>query len=272
MSTAVVRRVVHLMGMPVSLALRGRGAAGEEADDAWQRVVAELRQVDRTFSTYRPDSVVSRLGRGAITEADLPAEVHEVLALAEAARRVSGGAFDPRHRTADGRDVLDPSGVVKGWAVERAARHLRALDGTDFCLAAGGDMVCHVAGDGPPWRVGVEDPHATARLVATVPVRRGAVATSGFAHRGAHVVDARTGRTPTALASVTVVGPSLTAADVAATSALALGADGPGWLRSRGGLAGVVVWADGRAEVLGRGTGDLVAVRQRDVDGRRPAP
>ncbi|MDO8144385.1 FAD:protein FMN transferase [Isoptericola sp. 178] len=246
---AVRRRVVHVMGMPVSVALRGRHAEGPAADRAWDRVVAELRHVDATFSTYRADSVISRLARGEIGVDALPGEVREVLALGEEARRASDGAFDVVQRHLDGTETFDPSGVVKGWAVERAARHLRDLEGTDFCLSAGGDMVCHVAGDdAEPWRVGIEDPHAPARLVAVVPVRDGAVATSGLAHRGDHVVDARSGRTPTALASVTVVGPSLTWADIDATSAFALGADGRDWLRTRPGETGLVVWADGRAE------------------------
>ncbi len=65
----------------------------------------------------------------------------------------------------------------------------------------------------------VADPHDPDRLVAVVPLRTGAVATSGTARRGAHVVDARTGRPPSGLASVTVVGESLTAVDIDATAA-----------------------------------------------------
>jgi thiamine biosynthesis lipoprotein len=102
---------------------------------------------------------------------------------------------------------------------------------------------------GEPWPIGIEHPLDPTRLVATVPVHRGAVATSGSAHRGAHVVDARTGRPADALASVTVIGAHLTRVDIDATSALALGIDGPGWLRSRL-RTGVVVWADGRAETV----------------------
>ena len=169
----------------------------------------------------------------------------EVLALGEAAERDSGGAFAVRRG-----GVLDPSGVVKGWAAERAATHLAALPGTDFCLSAGGDLTCHtVDPTGPPWRVGVEDPHDPTRLVAVVPVHTGAVATSGTARRGAHILDARTGRPPTGVASVTVIGPSLTAADIDATAAFALGPDAVRWLRGRGHTA-LVVHADGTTTVV----------------------
>ncbi len=243
-ATPVRRRVEHLMGLPVSVALRGRYAEGRRADDAWAAVVADLSEVDRVFSTFRPDSFVSRLDRGEVLAADGPPEVAEVLALGERARRESGGAFDV---VRDGR--LDPSGVVKGWAVERAARHLRALADTDFCLSAGGDMVVHVADpDGADWRIGIEDAHDPLRLVAVVALREGAVATSGLAHRGSHVVDARTGRPPVRLASVTVVGPSLTTADLDATTALALDDAAPRWLAARPGRTAYLQWADGRTE------------------------
>ncbi len=231
----MIRHVGHVMGLPISLALRGRHA-GDTA--AWDRALAELRHVDAVFSTYRSDSVICRLGRGEITEAECPREVHEVLALARQAERASGGAF-----SAWREGTLDPSGVVKGWAVERAADALRTLEDTDFCLSAGGDMVCH--GLEQPWRIGIEDPHDTSRVLAIFDVRDGAVATSGTSRRGQHIADARTGLPPTAVASVTVVAGSLTWADIDATAAYARGPDAAEWLGHRVGRTGLVVWADG---------------------------
>ena len=246
------RRVVHVMGMPISLALRGRHADDAHTDRAWAAVLSSLREADAVFSTYRDDSAVSRLGRGEVSLDDCPPEVAEVLALGEAARVQSAGAFDVRRPGASGDTVLDPSGVVKGWAVQRAAAALHELEDTDWCLSAGGDMVCHVARpDGRPWHVGVEDPQDPARVVAWVPVRRGAVATSGTAHRGEHVLDARTGQAPRGVASVTVVGPDLVWADIDATAAFAQGTEALAWLRTRADRCGVVVWTDGRAEVFG---------------------
>ena len=248
----VARYVEHVMGMPISLALRGRHVDDRRARDAWADVVADLREADRVFSTYRDDSAISRLGRGEITLADCPPEVQEVLELGQIARVQSDGAFDVRRTTATGETVLDPSGVVKGWAVQRASAWLHALTDTDFCLSAGGDMVCHTDDPaGQPWRVGIEDPADPHRLIAIVPVRRGAVATSGTAHRGEHLVDARTGTPPRLVASVTVVAGSLTWADIDATAAYALDAEAARWLRGRTGRAGLVVWRDGRVERIG---------------------
>jgi thiamine biosynthesis lipoprotein len=240
------------MGMPISLALRGRHTHDHAALQAWSEVMADLREVDRVFSTYRADSFVSRLDRDEIDLADCPPEVGEVLELGRLARVRSGGAFDVRRRTPDGRVVLDPSGVVKGWAVQRAASWLHALPDTDFCLSAGGDMVCHVDDPaGPPWRVGIEDPARATQLLARVPVWRGAVATSGTTHRGSHLYDARTGAAPTRVAQVTVLADTLTWADIDATSAYALDGDAATWLRARPGRTGLVVWRDGTVERVG---------------------
>ena len=231
------------MGMPISLALRGRHTTDDAAGAAWAEVVTELRWVDRVFSTWRPDSAASRLARGEITLADCPPAMAEVIELGERAEAESDGAFS---LTLNG--VFDPTGVVKGWAIERAARHLLLLDHTDHCLGAGGDLTCLTRDQGgaeQPWRIGIEDPADPDTLVATVPIFTGAIATSGTTHRGNHLIDPRTGSAPTGIASVSVITGSLTWADIDATAAYAMGADAPAWLSTRPGRDFLVVWPDG---------------------------
>jgi thiamine biosynthesis lipoprotein len=242
------------MGMPISLALRGRHADDARGRAAWAATMAVLRDVDRVFSTYRPDSFVSRLDRGELSVGECPPEVAEVLALGERAEAESGGAFGVRRPGPDGALVLDPSGVVKGWAAERAAACLADLPATDFCLSAGGDVLCRTTDDdAAPWRIGIEDPRDPRRLVAVVRVRTGAVATSGTAHRGSHIVHAGTGLPPSGVASVTVVADSLTWADIDATAAYALGRDAARWLGGRSGRTGLVVWRDGSTTTVPAG-------------------
>ncbi|MGW7683115.1 FAD:protein FMN transferase [Kribbella sp. NPDC054772] len=241
------RYVEHLMGMPISLALRGRHTDDAAAAHAWAAALDILRTADRVFSTYRPDSYISRLNREELTVADCPPEVAEVLALGEQARLESDGAFDVRRSSG-----LDPSGVVKGWAVERAAQPLNELAATDYCLSAGGDMTCRVSTqDAEAWRIGIEDPFNPQKVVAVVPIRNGAIATSGLYRRGSHLIDARTGTTPTALASVTVLHRSLTQADIDATAAFVLGPAALTWLQSRPNRTGLVILADGTRQVFG---------------------
>jgi FAD:protein FMN transferase len=218
------------MGMPISVHLRGPEVRTDPGivvvvDD----VFALLRETDALFSTYRPDSEVSRLRRGELTGRECHPLVRQVLELCEEARERTDGYFD-----AWLPGGFDPSGLVKGWAVERAAALLAGLGECDYYLNAGGDMAVNVASaTSPPWTVGIEDPRDRTRILTTRQVRAGGVATSGSAARGAHIVDPHTGDRPRNLLAVTVLGPTLLWADVYATAAFARGPDAEGWLRDR---------------------------------------
>src|SRR6185312_5631473 len=96
---------------------------------------------------------------------------------------------------------------VKGWAIERASDLLRDAGSTDHAVNGGGDMqLVGEALPGRPWRVGIADPLRPGSLVAVVEATDRAVATSGTAERGAHVVDPFTGRPAADLAAITLVG------------------------------------------------------------------
>ena len=210
-------------------------------DHAVAAAVDWLRQVDKTFSTYRPESVVSRLDRGEITLAGCPPEVAEVLRLCDAVSRVSHGYFTSRP---GGR--LDPSAIVKGWAIERAARILTRAGAVNHCVNGGGDVqLTGSAAPGSPWRVGIAHPLRPGKLAAVVAGRDLAVATSGTAERGAHVVDPHTGRAATALASITLIGESLTMTDAYATAAFAMGDAARDWVGELEGFEAFAVTASG---------------------------
>jgi thiamine biosynthesis lipoprotein len=211
-------RVEHVMGMPVRAVVRDAGSY----DAALDGVFAWLRWVDATFSTYDPDSEISRWGRGALALRDAHPLVREVLGRCERLRVDTGGAFDIRFRP---DAPPDPSGLVKGWAIQRAAARLAAAGARHFCLDAGGDVVVR----GGPWRVGIRHPRRRDLLAGVLELRDGAVATSGAYERGEHIRDPRTGRPPAGVMAVTVVGPDLGSADAFATAAFALGAAGPAW-------------------------------------------
>jgi FAD:protein FMN transferase len=232
------RRAVPVMGTVFSVDIRDPHI-GDSMTDALARY---WRQVDATFSTYRPASDITRLRRGEITVADAHPDVATVLSLCAKACARTCGFFCA---TATGR--LDPSGLVKGWSIENAARMLRAAGATAFCINGGGDV--YVAGEPEPgraWAVGVADPADRTRVLAVVPGRDLAVATSGTAERGAHVIDPFTGRAATDLVAVTVTGPSLTWADAYATAAVAMGSRALDWLGRLPGYAAIAVRADGR--------------------------
>lgn len=238
--------VEQIMGMPISVHVRADRPRSATVTAAVEQVFADLRRVDTVFSPWKDDSQVTRLSRGELTLADCDAEVREVADLCEQARERTRGWFDAYLPTPDGDRRFDPTGLVKGWAVERASRHLAALYGADFMLNAGGDVVvgCRRA-DTPDWNLGIEDPTDRTRLVSTVPLRSGGIATSGTAARGAHIFVPGTGLPADALLAVTVIGPSLMWADVYATAAFARGPDCLDWLATLPGHVGLVVALDG---------------------------
>lgn len=243
-------RVEPVMGTVVSFDVRDPGPDPAAVAAAIHAAVAWLHVVDARFSVFRPDSEVRRLDRGELALDDCHPDVRAVLRACERVRVASDGAFDARRHRADGS--LDPSGYVKGWAVEEAADLLVAAGARAFAVNAGGDVV--VRGEpapGEPWRVGIRHPERADRVAAVLSLRDGAAATSGLYERGAHVRDPRTGGVPGDLVSLTVVGPRLGLADAYATAAFAMGAAGPAWVARQEGWgvlaidrSGVVRWSE----------------------------
>ncbi len=233
--------VEQIMGMPISVHLRGPAALGAGAEHAVAALFASLRDADAMFSAYRPDSQVSRLRRGELDLDGCDPAVREVHDLCARAREATDGYFDAWAPTRG----FDPTGLVKTWALERAARPLSALPGLGAAVGAGGDILVLPDDDPTPWIVGIEDPRDRSRTLASVPVHDGGVATSGIAARGAHIIDPHTGRAVTEVLSATVSGPSLMWADVWATAAVARGADAIEWVGGLAGTSGLLVLADG---------------------------
>lgn len=225
------------MGLPMSLHVRGPEATGAAVEAAVRAAFSRLRADDAEFSTYREGSAVSRIQRGELAVAEASPRLRQVVALCDEASARTDGAFSAWLPT-EGVLRFDPSGLVKGWAVEQTFQRLGAdlvtLGRYDALLSAGGDVIVACSRtDTPDWTIAVEDPADRRRLLTSVPLRVGAVATSGTAARGDHVIDPSTGRPATRLLSATVVGPSLTWADVYATALLAQGGDSP-WFVAQG--------------------------------------
>jgi FAD:protein FMN transferase len=219
--------VEPVMGMAVSFDVRDDipRAALDEA-------VTWLHHVDATFSTYKSESPISRLGLGEAQLDEMSDEVLGVLELCEDLHADTGGAFDALAVHAPNGSRLDPSGVVKGWSIERAAEILERHGARNFCINAGGDIA--VRGEprpGEPWRVGIRHPDEPMLQAAVVGARgRLAIATSATYERGAHIIDPATDEPTAGVASVTIIGPDLTFVDAYATAVFVMGVDGLTWL------------------------------------------
>jgi thiamine biosynthesis lipoprotein len=227
------------MGMPIVLDERD----GLD-DDAIEAMWEVLRRADAIFSTYDPASEISRINRGDLSLENAHPDVREVLARCDELRLITDGYFDVAKASDEG---IDPSGLVKGWAVDRAGEALEAAGARNYSLNAGGDIRLRGAAlPEPCWRVGIQHPVELDGIAAVVTANDLGIATSGAYLRGEHVVDPHNGKPPTGVLSVTVTGPELATADAYATAAFAMGEEGPEWTASLGLYEAMTILADGR--------------------------
>lgn len=230
-----------LMGMPITVDVTGSGndAATVEA------VFTYFDGVDRRFSTYKDDSEIAAINQGRLGDKDYSAEMREVMALAEKTRRETYGYFDIR--TAAG--TLDPSGIVKGWAIRNAAALVARRGARNYFVDAGGDIqAAGHNGEGKPWRVGIRNPFDLAQIIKVVEPRGQGIATSGNTVRGQHIYDPhQRGRAIEDIVSLTVIGPDVLEADRFATAAFAMGREGITFIERTPGLEGYLVDHAGRA-------------------------
>ncbi len=220
--------------------------------------VAELERLEGIFSLYRPDSALSQLNRTGALAAP-PPELVAILADAREFHALTDGAFDPTiqplwrlyadhfqrgggeegpvpaaiaaararvgldavranpDRVVFGRPgmALTLNGIAQGWITDRVTDRLRAAGVTSTLVDMG-----EIRGLGGPWQVGIDGTDAVVTL------KDRAIATSsprGFAFdpagRYTHIIDPRTGATPSRHARITVTAPTAAAADALSTGA-----------------------------------------------------
>jgi thiamine biosynthesis lipoprotein len=260
--TERTQHVEQCMGTVFSIDIRDPGSWADAIDEA----VAWLHRVDSMFSTYQADSDISRIRRGELAPEDFDADVAHVLDLCSVIETETRGYF-----TAFWDTQLDPTGVVKGWAIEEASRILSAFGSHNHAVNGGGDI--QLAGEsapGQPWRVGISDPFDRTRVLTVVTGRDFAVATSGVAERGPHIVNPLTGVPARELASATIIGPSLTRVDAYATAAFAMGPDALLWIEGICGHEALLV--SDRGVVTSTSAFPGVAPHPRPIAPSSPAP
>jgi len=209
-----------IMGMPVSVEISDASASRESLEKTFDY----FRYVDRVFSTYKKDSEISRINRKELQPSEYSTDMQLIFDLAEESKRLTEGYFDIR--TPEG--IIDPSGIVKGWAINNAAELLRSLGHQNFYVEAGGDIqTSGKNADGKEWRIGIRNPFNRQQIVKVVYPRGKGIATSGIAVRGSHIYDPHTERpVEVSMASLTVIGPNVYEADRFATAAFAMGENG----------------------------------------------
>jgi FAD:protein FMN transferase len=215
--------VQDVMGMPVTAHVVGDSVEPAALDE----VFAEFEMLDRIFSPFIETSAVSRINRGELVPEEAGDFMSQVVNLCRQYELATDGYFSA---WIDGR--FDPSGLVKGWAIDRACSILDRHGYPDFYVDAGGDVQTRgLRSAGQPWRVGIRNPLERDKFACVVLVSGSAVATSGTYEKGEHIIDPHSGEPAAALLSFTVVGPDILQTDVFATAGFAMGMAGLDFIR-----------------------------------------
>jgi thiamine biosynthesis lipoprotein len=236
-----MKQTKNLMGMPVTVEIVDSQATEKDLAIAYDYFTA----VDERFSTYKTSSEISKINSGEITPENYSTEMKEIFALAQQTKEQSDGFFDIKHN-----GIYDPSGIVKGWAINNAAKLLAEKGFENFYVEAGGDIqVRGLNHEGRPWRVGIRNPFNQNEIIKAVELKENkGMATSGNYIRGDHIYNPHaSAEIIKDIVSLTVIAANVYEADRFATAAFAMGADGINFIEKLSGLEGYLVDKNGIA-------------------------
>lgn len=234
-----MRETRLMMGMPITVEIVDPQATKTDL----AAVFNYFNWVDQTFSTYKETSEISRINAGKLKVEAASLPVIEVLRLCEQTKQETDGYFDIYHQ-----GKIDPSGLVKGWAIQNAAKQL-ATKFAHFYVEAGGDIqVKGKNANGEVWTVGIRHPQEHDKIVKVLEIKDKGVATSGTYERGQHVYDPFNPKQPLdEIVSLTVIGPNVYEADRFATAAFAMGRKGIEFINQLPGFAAYQIDCQGMA-------------------------
>lgn len=227
------------MGMPTTVEICDSDA--QKAD--LEEIFSFFRRVDRQFSPYKKTSEVMRINTGELELQDISTEMKEIIELGTATKEKTGGYFDMYHN-----GYFDPTGIVKGWAIQKARDLLKKRGFSHFFIEAGGDI--SVSGKnkkGKKWRVGIRHPFDRTSIVKVLEVENEGIATSGTYIRGEHISSPQAQKKRDSIVSLTVIGPTILDADSFATAAFAMGEKGLQFIEQRRGFEAYMINKDGLA-------------------------
>jgi thiamine biosynthesis lipoprotein len=204
------------MDMPVTVEICNPASSVSDIEKVFDYFIS----VDNRFSIFKPYSEISRYNQKKLTYGQLSSDLKLVLKLCEDTARASRGYFDIRRP--DG--TLDPSGLVKGWAIFNATNLVKSWGYQNYYINAGGDIqVNGLNPQGQPWTIGIRNPQNRAQNVKVVSIGNRGIATSGTYIRGQHVYDPIDPQKPISeIVSLTVIGPDIYEADRFATAGFAM--------------------------------------------------
>lgn len=217
---------------------------------------SQLSQLNRTGVLWQPAAELMQIMRaalnwGAVTQGAFDLTIKPVLDLYQRAEDAGGPlpltrAVDQALELVDYRQIywdntqvrlakpgmsITLDGIAKGFIIDAAVSVLKEAGFEHVLVEAGGDLFARgKAEGGRSWRVGVRDPRVPDSTLTSFPLSQLAAATSGdyeqaftADRRLNHLIDPRTGQSPSELSSVTIIAPSAMDADALATAVSVMG-------------------------------------------------
>ncbi len=224
-----MRATEVIMGMQVLVEIVDKDV---DFENITFKVFSYLREIDEKFSTYKSTSEVSKINRGEISLLNFSPEMCEVLALCEKTKSETKNFFDVKKD--DGK--IDPSGLVKGWAIHGAANILRENCCKNFLIDIGSDIeVSGKNSDGENWRVGIKNPfQPEGEIIKVLNLCNVGVATSAKYARGEHIYNPNNYQDGlNEIVSVTIVAENILEADRFVTAIFAMGKAGAYFLEEK---------------------------------------
>lgn len=229
-----------LMGMPITVEIVDKKA--RETD--FQTIFSYFKYIDEKFSTYKKTSEIAKINQGLLKKSEYSRDMRTVFRLSEQTKQETNGYFDIEH---EGK--IDPSGLVKGWAIYQAAKLLPKSGLENFYIEAGGDI--QIGGKnskGEYWTIGLRNPFNREEVVKVVKLYDKGIATSGTYIRGQHIYNPKVkGAKLNEVLSLTVIGPNVYEADRFATAAFAMGKEGIQLIENLSGFEGYLIDKEGIA-------------------------
>jgi thiamine biosynthesis lipoprotein len=241
--------------------------------------IAEVVRLEKKYSRYQKDSVLSQLN-SVNKPINVDQETAGLLNYAKTCYEFSGGLFDitsgvfrkiwdfKRNKIPnqehiqcvqkyvgfeklhwDGCELFIPEnmeidfgGVVKEYAADQARNILRQNNIKHGLVDLGGDIsILGLKPNGQPWTVGVRNPDQPDIPIATIPLKQGAIATSGYyeryimikGERYCHIINPKTGWPAKQVASVSVVADECIVCGSLTTVAMLKENQGAQWLKEQ---------------------------------------
>lgn len=228
-----MRATRTIMGMPVIVEVVDRSATDQDLGDVFNLLFA----IDNRFSPYKQTSELTKLNDGSLPEEEISETMRHIFELAEITRNETNGYF-----AIGSIGSCDPSGIVKGWAIQQAADALQHKGFNNYYVEIAGDIqVAGVNEIGHNWQIGIRNPFNKSEVVKVLSLSNCGIATSGSYERGPHIYNPKTGQVADEIASITVIAPTIYDADRFATAAFAMGETGIMFLEKQPGVEGYMI-------------------------------